>query len=91
MEERDAEDAMNALDGKVWGGREITVRWPLLLPPLLRVQMHSSPKTVGLTPVRVSDQFIEYCIGKLGWTQATCVTSALYSIVYNVKTGQKKE
>lgn len=23
--ERDAEDAMNALDGKIWGGREITV------------------------------------------------------------------
>ena len=35
--ERDAEDAMNALDGKIWGGREITVP-PLTCSSLLAVQ-----------------------------------------------------
>lgn len=42
LDEQDAEDAMNALDGKVWGGREITVRPPVhrVAPGMLR---HCSP------------------------------------------------
>jgi len=36
VDERDADDAMNALDGRVWGGREITVRCTIAGRAVLR-------------------------------------------------------